>query len=212
MYRGQMFILKGVIGIIFGIIAVAIPGFALGALFTIFGLFIIAAGIIAFLFAVTSHPKDSSPWFWISLGILALGLLSVIFHEVIPGVIAFSFAILIAGWALVTGIFDLERCITGRRYYYYLFGGMTGTFIVLLLALFYFMPAFPRNSASSGGSINYRIDPMKCPDSEASWRTAKRCPKCGNRMKIVAFLTQYSVVDRIIDHLKLSFTAERPPP
>ncbi len=137
MYRGQMFILKGVIGIIFGIIAVAIPGFTLGTLFTIFGLFIIAAGIIAFLFAVTSHPKDSSPWFWISLGILALGLLSVLF----PEVIAFSFAILIAGWALVTGIFDLERCITGSRYYYYLFGGMLGAFIVLLLALFYFIPA-----------------------------------------------------------------------
>jgi uncharacterized membrane protein HdeD (DUF308 family) len=136
MYRGQMFILKGILGIIFGIIAVAIPGFTLGTLFTIFGLFIIAAGIIAFLFAVTSHDKDSSPWFWISLGILALGLLSVLF----PEVIAFSFAIIIAGWALVTGIFDLERCITGSRYYYYLFGGMTGTFIVLLLALFYFIP------------------------------------------------------------------------
>jgi len=36
--------------------------------------------------------------------------------------------------------------------------------------------------------------------------------KCGNRMKIVAFLTQYSVVDRIIDHLKLTFVAEKPPP
>jgi len=141
MYRGQMFILKGILGIIFGIIAVAIPGFTLGTLFTIFGLFIIAAGIIAFLFAVTSHPKDSSPWFWISLGILALGLLSVLF----PEVIAFSFAIIIAGWALVTGIFDLERCITGSRYYYYLFGGMTGTFIVLLLALFYFIPAWREN-------------------------------------------------------------------
>jgi len=45
----------------------------------------------------------------------------------------------------------------------------------------------------------YEVDPMKC-------------PKCGNRMKIVAFLTQDSVVDRIIDHLKLSFVAEKPPP
>lgn len=31
-------------------------------------------------------------------------------------------------------------------------------------------------------------------------------------MKIVAFLTQYPVVDRIIDHLKLTFVAEKPPP
>jgi hypothetical protein len=31
-------------------------------------------------------------------------------------------------------------------------------------------------------------------------------------MKIIAFLTDYAVVDRIIDHLKLTFVAEKPPP
>lgn len=45
----------------------------------------------------------------------------------------------------------------------------------------------------------YEVDPMAC-------------PKCGGTMKIIAFLTDYSVVDRIIDHLKLRFVAERPPP
>jgi hypothetical protein len=38
------------------------------------------------------------------------------------------------------------------------------------------------------------------------------CSKCGGRMKIVAFLTDFSVVDHIIGHLKLTFVAERPPP
>jgi len=45
----------------------------------------------------------------------------------------------------------------------------------------------------------YEVDPMVC-------------PKCGGKMKIIAFLTDYAVVDRIINHLKLSFVAERPPP
>ncbi len=31
-------------------------------------------------------------------------------------------------------------------------------------------------------------------------------------MKVVAFLTEYAVVDRIIRHLKLTFVAEKPPP
>jgi hypothetical protein len=31
-------------------------------------------------------------------------------------------------------------------------------------------------------------------------------------MKVIAFLTDYAVVDKIIGHLKLSFSAERPPP
>jgi hypothetical protein len=45
----------------------------------------------------------------------------------------------------------------------------------------------------------YEVDPMTC-------------PKCGGLMKVVAFLTDHVLVDWIIDHLKLSFTAERPPP
>ncbi len=45
----------------------------------------------------------------------------------------------------------------------------------------------------------YEVDPMVC-------------PQCGGTMKIIAFLTDDAVVDRIIDHLKLTFAAERPPP
>jgi hypothetical protein len=36
------------------------------------------------------------------------------------------------------------------------------------------------------------------------------CPQCGGTMKVIAFLTDYVVVDRIIDHLQLTFVAERP--
>ena len=45
----------------------------------------------------------------------------------------------------------------------------------------------------------YEVDPMIC-------------PRCGGRMKVVAFLTEYAVVDRIICHLTLTFAAEKPPP
>jgi len=38
------------------------------------------------------------------------------------------------------------------------------------------------------------------------------CPKCGDAMKVIAFITEYSVVDRIIDHLKLKFVAEKGEP
>ena len=45
----------------------------------------------------------------------------------------------------------------------------------------------------------YEVDPMIC-------------SKCGGRMKVVAFITEVAVVDRIIDHLKLRFVAAKPPP
>jgi hypothetical protein len=38
------------------------------------------------------------------------------------------------------------------------------------------------------------------------------CPQCGGQMRIIAFLTDHVVVDRIIDHLKLTFIASKPPP
>lgn len=31
-------------------------------------------------------------------------------------------------------------------------------------------------------------------------------------MKVIVFLTDYAVVDRIIDHLNLTFVASKPPP
>jgi hypothetical protein len=31
-------------------------------------------------------------------------------------------------------------------------------------------------------------------------------------MKVIAFITNFGAVDRIIDHLKLTFVADRPPP
>jgi hypothetical protein len=61
----------------------------------------------------------------------------------------------------------------------------------------------PRPVPSKGwaGMIRkvYEVDPMVC-------------PHCGGRMKVVAFLTEYAVVDRIMEHLKLTFVAEKPPP
>jgi hypothetical protein len=42
----------------------------------------------------------------------------------------------------------------------------------------------------------YKVDPMVC-------------PHCGGTMKVIAFLSDFSVVDRIINHLKLTFIADK---
>jgi hypothetical protein len=45
----------------------------------------------------------------------------------------------------------------------------------------------------------YEVDPLLC-------------PSCGGQMKIISFIEDHKVIDRIIAHLKLTFKAERPPP
>jgi hypothetical protein len=38
------------------------------------------------------------------------------------------------------------------------------------------------------------------------------CPACGAQMKVISFITNYAVIDKIIHHLGMTFTAKRPPP
>ncbi len=38
------------------------------------------------------------------------------------------------------------------------------------------------------------------------------CPQCGGEMKVISFIEDHKVIDKIIAHLKLTFHAERPPP
>ncbi len=45
----------------------------------------------------------------------------------------------------------------------------------------------------------YEVDPLLC-------------PKCGGQMSIITFIEDHTVIDKIINHLKLTFMAERPPP
>jgi len=38
------------------------------------------------------------------------------------------------------------------------------------------------------------------------------CPQCDGEMKVISFIEDHKVIDKIIAHLKLIFFAERPPP
>jgi hypothetical protein len=61
------------------------------------------------------------------------------------------------------------------------------------------VPAIPSKGWAAMIRKVYEVDPMLCPE-------------CGGRMKVIALLTDPRAVDRIIDHLKLTFAAEKPPP
>jgi len=60
-------------------------------------------------------------------------------------------------------------------------------------------PRIPRHGWAAMICKVYEVDPLLC-------------PKCGGKMRVIAFITEFSVVDRIINHLKLTFVASKPPP
>lgn len=61
------------------------------------------------------------------------------------------------------------------------------------------MPHLPSKSWTEMSRKGYKIDPMVC-------------PKCGGKMKVAAFITDYLAVNQITDHLKLIFVARKSPP
>ena len=61
----------------------------------------------------------------------------------------------------------------------------------------------------------------RTPASRASWARLLRkvfeldpllCPRCGTQMKVIAFITEPRVIDRIVSHLHASTSPARPPP
>ena len=60
-------------------------------------------------------------------------------------------------------------------------------------------PFVPRKGWAEMIRKVYEVDPILCPN-------------CGGQMRITAFIEDYTVIDKIIRHLKLIFHAERPPP
>jgi len=141
MYSGGMFIFKGLLAIIFGLLLIALPDFTLGAFSTIFGLILIAAGIIAFLFAVTSRQTDTMFWFLVSGAIIILGILAFL----IPWLFATIFAIMIAGWALITGVWDLEQYICSHRKFWAIMVGLIVICLAVIGIILYFIPALHKN-------------------------------------------------------------------
>jgi len=136
MYSGGMFVVKGILGIIIGLLLIAVPDFTLGAFLTIFGLFLIAAGVIAFLFAVTSQQTDTLFWFLVSGGIILLGIMTFL----VPHLFAILFAICIAGWTLVTGLLDLENYICSHRRFYAITGVLSAGCLALTAIALYLFP------------------------------------------------------------------------
>ena len=64
------------------------------------------------------------------------------------------------------------------------------------------------------GVCKYMIRPLLSLERLSfSEKEGQVCYRYGKGAReVIAFLTDYAVVDRIIDHLKLTFVAERPPP
>ena len=105
--------LRGLVAVLFGVLAFMWPGATLITLVWLFGAFALVNGILSLVLAAKTpkgYPKLGSLIFGGLLGILA-GLLAF----VMPGITALGLLILIAAWAIVTGIMELVAAVRLRK-------------------------------------------------------------------------------------------------
>ena len=104
--------LRGLAGILFGIITFIAPGISLAALVLLFGAYAFADGVLAIVTATRRRGNDR--WGMLLLeGLVgvAAGVLTLLW----PGITALALLYVIAAWALVTGGFEIAAAIRLRK-------------------------------------------------------------------------------------------------
>ena len=106
-------VLRGVAGILFGLGAYAWPGITLGVLVLFFGAYALVDGVFAVMAAVTGRTQGL-PW-WALLVEGLLGIAAGVITFFMPGITLFVLLYVMAGWAIVTGVFEIVAAARLRR-------------------------------------------------------------------------------------------------
>jgi uncharacterized membrane protein HdeD (DUF308 family) len=106
-------VIRGVLGVIFGLLAFTHPGVTLAVLIAFFGAYALFDGIVAIIFAFRAPKEHVSIWPFVLEGII--GLAAGILAFVYPLATAVALETLVAAWALVTGVFELVAAFRLRH-------------------------------------------------------------------------------------------------
>jgi len=110
------FVLRGLVGVLFGLLALFSPGMALATLVYAFGFYAIADGVFNIIaaFRRNSATTASQPWWGLLLSGVA-GIIAGFTALFYPGITAIALLYVIAAWAVVTGILEIAAAIRLRR-------------------------------------------------------------------------------------------------
>lgn len=106
-------VIRGVAAILFGIIALFLPGSALLALVLLFGAYALVDGIFALLGAVRAIESNRRFGALLFQGIV--GVIVGFLTFVRPGITGLVLLYLIAFWAIITGVFEIIEAVEMRR-------------------------------------------------------------------------------------------------
>jgi uncharacterized membrane protein HdeD (DUF308 family) len=108
-----LMVLRGALAILFGIAAILWPGIAFATLVLLFGAFAFASGVITTWTALSLRKRNENWMAFLIQGLfgLAIGLIALFW----PFVTAGAIILLIAAWALITGLIEVAAALRLRR-------------------------------------------------------------------------------------------------
>jgi uncharacterized membrane protein HdeD (DUF308 family) len=108
-----LFALRGVAAIVFGVLVIAWPGIGLAVLIALFGAYALVHGALTIGTAI-ARRKEGRHWGAQLVGGV-LGLIVGVLTFIMPGITALSLLLLVAAWAIVTGVAEIVAAVHLRE-------------------------------------------------------------------------------------------------
>ena len=108
-----LLLLRGIAGIIFGVLTFVWPEISLVALVLLFGAFAFADGVFALINGIRERRANDRWWLLILHGLMGIG--AGVVTLLWPGISALALLYVIAAWALVTGALEIAAAIRLRK-------------------------------------------------------------------------------------------------
>lgn len=126
--------LRGVLAVIFGLLALIWPGVTFLVLAVVFGAYALADGIAAAVSAARASGGTRAPLVFEAIVGIAFGIVALIW----PGVTLLALTIIVGFWAIITGLTEIGTAISLRReiegeWFYVVFGAISVVFGLLVL-------------------------------------------------------------------------------
>lgn len=108
-----VFLVRGIVAILFGVLAFALPGITLASLVLVIGAYMLVDGALALWAAVTGQTAIENRWLVGLQGVLgvAVGVLTFL----MPGITAIGLLVFIVAWALAVGVLQIVAAIVLRK-------------------------------------------------------------------------------------------------
>jgi uncharacterized membrane protein HdeD (DUF308 family) len=106
-------LLRGAVGVLFGLTTFLVPGLTVSALVLLFGAFAMADGILAIVSAVRDRTGNAPRSAIVLRGLfgVAAGIVTMFW----PGITVIALLYVIAAWAIVGGVFEIAAAVRLRK-------------------------------------------------------------------------------------------------